>query len=151
MIQGLEGIAVIFLISFFSNFFLYLFYRKFLKQKMNILLEKINSYEERVNEISSSKRKERVAKKISKEVDSYTSTLRSYVMMQSLLLVIIYIIDLFVIFGYFYFDMYFPFYIPFITVYHNSRVIIPDGSLWEFIASYFIFTALSLRSNLKRF
>ncbi|WP_232048873.1 hypothetical protein [Sulfuracidifex tepidarius] len=118
---------------------------------MDILLEKIKSYEERVNEISSPKRKERVAKKISKEIDSYTSTLRSYVMMQSLLLVILYIIDLFVIFGYFYFDMYFPFYIPFITVYHNSKVIIPDGSLWEFIGSYFIFTALSLRSNLKRF
>jgi hypothetical protein len=118
---------------------------------MDSLLNKIKTYEERMNEISSPKRKERVAKKVSKEVEGYMSRLRGYVMMQSLFLIILYIVDLFIIFGYFYFNLYFPIYIPFLTIYYKAKIIIPDGSLWEFIASYFIFTALSLRSNLKRF
>lgn len=151
MITGIEGIGLILIISFFSNFFLYLIYRIFLKNRMDSLLGKIRAYEERVNEISSSKRRERISKKVSKEVEGYMSSLRSYVMMQSLFLVILYIIDLFIVFGYFYFNLSFPVYIPLFTIKSNSNIVIPGGSLWEFIASYFVFTSLSLRSNLKRF
>ncbi|MEM0293936.1 MAG: hypothetical protein QXF93_04960 [Saccharolobus sp.] len=143
------GIIYVFLISLFSNLVVYIIYKKILYQRISKNLKLIEKYEERLKNITSSKRREKTYRKISKELDSYTSSVRYYMFIRSMILVGIYIIDLTIILSYLNFDLYLPFYIPFLTLKTSNGYLMMNGSLFEFIASYVLLTPLSLKSNLK--
>ncbi|AAK40994.1 hypothetical protein SULI_08930 [Saccharolobus solfataricus] len=140
----------IFLISLFSNFVVYLIYKYYFYGKIINKISLVEKYEERLKNIASSKRREKAYKKISKELESYISSVRYYMFLRSMILVGVYIVDLVIILNYLNTNIYLPFYIPYLTAKSSSNMyLMLNGSLFEFIASYILFTPLSLRSNLK--
>ncbi|QGA69568.1 hypothetical protein [Sulfolobus sp. E11-6] len=140
----------IFLISFLSNFVVYLIYKYYFYDKISKKISLVEKYEERLRSIASSKRREKTYKKISKELESYISSIRYYMFLRSMILVGVYIVDLVIILNYLTVNIYLPFFIPYLTVKSNSSgYLMLNGSLFEFIASYVLFTPISLRSNLK--
>ncbi|ACP35547.1 conserved hypothetical protein [Sulfolobus islandicus Y.G.57.14] len=144
------GTIYIFLISFLSNFIIYLIYKYYFYGKISNKISLVEKYEERLKSIASSKRREKTYKKISKELESYISSIRYYMFLRSMILVGVYIVDLVIILNYLNTNIYLPFYIPYLTVKsNNGEYLMLNGSLFEFIASYILFTPLSLRSNLK--
>ncbi|QXJ36184.1 hypothetical protein [Saccharolobus shibatae] len=144
------GTIYIFLISFLSNFIVYLIYKYYFYGKISNKISLVEKYEERLKSIASSKRREKTYKKISKELESYILSIRYYMFLRSMILVGVYILDLVIILNYLNINIYLPFYIPYLTVKsNNGEYLMLNGSLFEFIASYILFTPLSLRSNLK--
>ncbi|MBB5253016.1 hypothetical protein [Sulfurisphaera ohwakuensis] len=136
------GIFYIIGISFLLNFLMYLEYRFYLLNKMNITIEKIKEYEDRVVKISSPKRRDKTLKKISKEVDYYTGKLRNYMFIQSLTLIFVYMVGLFIILDFVNVPVYFPYSIPLTVTYHGKYII---SNLFIYILSFLLFTPLSLR------
>lgn len=129
-------------ISFLLNFLMFIEYKFYLSNKMNLALEKIKEYEDRVVKISSPKRKDKTMKKISKEVDYYTAKLRNYMFMQSLTLIFVYMVGLFIIIDFITSPIYFPYNTP-LTIFMNGKNII--SNLFVYIISFLLFTPLSLR------
>jgi hypothetical protein len=132
-------------ISFLSNFIIYLFYKAFIYNKLVSIIRKLEYYDERLGKVVSSKRKERIYKKISPEMKAYNSKLYMYSFLQSLLLIVFYMIDLFIVLTYFSVKVYLPFYIPFITRSVDHVYYLELGSLIIFILSFVLFTPISLR------
>ncbi|WP_338601058.1 hypothetical protein V6M85_13230 [Sulfolobus tengchongensis] len=143
------NIVYIFLISLVSNLVVYFIYKYYLYGKINSTISLVEKYEERLKNITSSKRREKTYRKISKQLESYMSTVRYYMFLRSMILVGIYIFDLIIILNYLNANIYLPFYIPYVTLKTGDGYLMLNGSLFEFIASYIIFTPISLRSNLK--
>ncbi|AOL15796.1 hypothetical protein BFU36_02590 [Sulfolobus sp. A20] len=142
-------ILYILLISFFSNLVVYMIYKYYLMGRISKAMDIVEKYEERLRSVSSPKRREKTYRKVSKQLESYISTVRYYMFIRSMILVGIYILDLFLILMYLSFNIYLPFYIPYLTLKTTTGYLMLNGSLFVFIASYILFTPLSLRSNLK--
>lgn len=136
------GIFYILSLSFLLNFLIYLEYKFYLLNKMNFAIEKIKEYEDRVIKISSPKRRDKTMKKISKELDYYTNKLRNYMFIQSLTLIFIYMLGLFIVLDYINYPIYFPYNTP-LTVSYEGKYII--SNLFIYIISFLLFTPLSLR------
>ncbi|ABP94293.1 hypothetical protein HA72_0116 [Metallosphaera sedula] len=129
--------------SFLLNFVLYLVYRYYISRKISqylLVLEDLNS---RINKVTS-KRRERVYRKLSKDIRKYNSGLYFYSMLQSFALLGLYILGLFLIFT-MRFTVYIPFYIPVLTQSVSSRHVILEGPILVYILSFLLFTPLSLR------
>lgn len=139
------GIFLIILFSFFSNFFLYLIYKFFLGKRLSAIINILKQYDNRLEKITSAKRKEKVYRKVSKEIKSYSSTLYFYSFLQLILLLTFYFIGLFVITAYISLQVFLPFYVPLLTVQVNGKYEIVGGTLILFILSFILFTPLSLR------
>ncbi|BFH73463.1 hypothetical protein SJAV_14070 [Sulfurisphaera javensis] len=136
------GIFYIIGLSFLLNFLLYIEYKLYLLNKMNLAIEKIKEYEDRVVKISSPKRRDKTMKKISKDVDYYTAKLRNYMFIQSLTLIFVYMIGLFIVIDYINLPVYFPYNTPLTISYHGKFII---SNLFIYIISFLLFTPLSLR------
>lgn len=121
---------------------MYFEYKFYLLNKMNQALEKIKEYEDRVVKITSPKRKDKTMKKISKEVDYYTGKLRNYMFIQSLTLIFVYMVGLFIIIDLITSPVYFPYNTPLTIAYHGKYII---SNLFIYIISFLLFTPLSLR------
>jgi len=128
--------------SFLLNLLMYFEYKFYLLNKMNRALEKIKEYEDRVVKITSPKRKDKTMKKISKEVDYYTGKLRNYMFIQSLTLIFVYMVGLFIIIDLITSPVYFPYDTPLTIAYHGKYII---SNLFIYIISFLLFTPLSLR------
>ncbi|EZQ03838.1 hypothetical protein CM19_08960 [Candidatus Acidianus copahuensis] len=138
-------IFLIILISFLSNMLIFLVYKAFLGKKIESILVKLREYDERLNKISSSKRRERIYNKVSKQIKSYNSSLYFYSMLQSILLIVIYMIDLYIVISHFQVNLYLPFEIPILTLTKNGQHLLLGSTLILFILSFVLFTPLSLR------
>lgn len=138
-------IFFIIFISFLSNFIIYLFYKLFIYNKLISVIKKLEYYDKRLGKVVSSKRKERIYKKISPEMKTYNSKLYMYSFIQSLLLIVFYMIDLFIVLTYFSVPVYLPFYVPFITHIIGHIYYMELGSLIVFVLSFVLFTPISLR------
>lgn len=138
-------IFYIILLSFFSNFVVYLFYKYYISKKLNYIIIKLKEYDERLGKIVSDKRKEKVQKKIQNEIKSYNSTMYFYSFMQTTLLIFIYFIDLSLVVFRMNFNVCLPYYIPLISIQYNGKYIIPYSSFIIFILSFVLFTPISLR------
>uniref|UniRef100_A0A2U9IEA5 DUF106 domain-containing protein n=1 Tax=Acidianus brierleyi TaxID=41673 RepID=A0A2U9IEA5_9CREN len=132
-------------ISFLSNFAIYVFYKIFIYNKLISVIKKLEYYDQRLGKVVSNKRKERIYKKISPEMKTYNSKLYMYSFFQSLLLIVFYMIDLFLVLTYFSVPVYLPFNIPFITHISGHKYYLELGSLIIFILSFVLFTPISLR------
>lgn len=129
-------------LSFLLNFLIYLEYKLYLLSRMNLALERIKEYENRIEKITSPKRKDKTMRKISKEVDYYTRKFRDYIFIQSLTLVFLYMIGLFVVTYAITSPVYFPYNVPLTIIYHNKYII---SNFFIYIISFLLFTPLSLR------
>ncbi|WP_238024590.1 MULTISPECIES: hypothetical protein [Metallosphaera] len=105
-----------------------------------VVLEDLNS---RINKITS-KRRERVYRKLSKDIRKYNSGLYFYSMLQSFALLGLYILGLFFIFS-MNFPVYLPFSIPVLTQTVSSKHVVLEGPILVYILSFLLFTPLSLR------
>lgn len=135
----------IILLSFFSNFVVYLFYKYYISRKLKYVIIKLKEYDNRLDKIVSDKRKEKVQKKIQNEIKSYNSTMYFYSFMQTTLLIFIYFIDLSLVVFRINFSLFLPYYIPIISIPYEGKYIIPYSSFIIFILSFVLFTPLSLR------
>uniref|UniRef100_A0A2U9IMS9 DUF106 domain-containing protein n=1 Tax=Acidianus sulfidivorans JP7 TaxID=619593 RepID=A0A2U9IMS9_9CREN len=136
---------LILLISFFSNFIIFLIYKFFIEKRLIRVMSILRQYDDRINRITSNKRKEKVYKKIYKQIKSYNSSLYFYSFLQSILLLVFYFIDLFLILEYIPIKVFLPFYIPFLTININQKYEILGSNLILFILSFVLFTPLSLK------
>lgn len=135
----------IILLSFFSNFVVYLFYKYYIGRKLNHVIMKLREYDNRLGKIVSDKRKEKVKKKVQNEIRSYNSAIYFYSFIQTTLLIFIYFIDLSLVVFRINFNLSLPYYIPIISIPYNGKYIIPYSSFIIFILSFVLFTPLSLR------
>ena len=130
-------------LSFLLNLIIYFEYKFYLVNKMNLAIEKIKEYEDRIEKIASPKRKNKTLRKISKEVEYYTRKFRDYILIQSLTLIFVYLVGLLIIAYLITSPIYFPYNLPLITlIYHNKHII---NNLFVYIISFLLFTPLSLR------
>ncbi|WP_246263926.1 hypothetical protein [Metallosphaera tengchongensis] len=91
-----------------------------------------------------SKRRERVYRKISKDIKKYNNVIYFYSMMQSILLLALYIVGMFLVFP-MSFQVFLPFAIPVLTVGVSGRFEVVEGPILIYILSFLLFTPLSLR------
>jgi len=138
------SLAIFYIIglSFLLNFLIYLEYKIYLLNKMNLVLEKIREYENRIEKITSPKRKDKTMKRISKEVDYYTRKFRDYMFIQSLTLIFVYMVGLFIVTYAIASTIYFPYDVPLTIAYHNKYII---SNFFIYVISFLLFTPLSLR------
>jgi hypothetical protein len=133
----------ILLISFLFNFILYLWYRFYLNPKMTKTILLIRKYEDRISSITSNKRRNKVMRAVSSEVQTYTNKLRNYMFFQSLTVIMVYMVGLVIVLNYIYPSyVYFPY----------STIVTPPisgkpeiNNLFVYILSFLLFTPLSLR------
>lgn len=137
------SIFYIILISFAFNFLLYLWYKFYLYSKIVESIEYIKKYEDRLSSIRSEKRRNKVLRNVSPYLKQYESKLRNYIFIQSLTLIFVYMIGLFIVIYYITPPYaYFP-YPSIFTPEINGRATV--NNLFIYIVSFLLFTPLSLR------
>lgn len=142
--MGYQILGII-LLSFLSNFIIYIIYRSFIQRKLSDAIRMLEYYNSRLERVVSPKRKEKVYKKVSSEIKTYNSRLYKYSFVQSVLLIAFYMIDLFVILTYFVVPVSFPYYVPYLTLEKDGQYYLDLGYLLVFILSFILFTPISLR------
>ncbi|EWG07334.1 MAG: hypothetical protein ASUL_05056 [Candidatus Aramenus sulfurataquae] len=135
----------IILLSFLSNFIIYIIYRSFIQRKLLNAIRMLEYYNSRLERVVSPKRKEKVYKKVSSEIKAYNSRLYKYSFVQSVLLIAFYMVDLFVLLTYFVVPVRFPYYVPYLTLKKDGQYYLNLGYLLVFILSFILFTPISLR------
>ncbi len=138
-------ILLIILLSFLSNFAVYVIYRKFIQSKLSSTIKMLEYYNSRLEKVVSPKRKEKVYKKVSSEIKAYNSRLYKYSFVQSMLLIVFYMLDLFVLLSYLVVPVQFPYYVPYLTTKKDEQYYLNLGYLLVFILSFLLFTPISLR------
>lgn len=138
-------IFLIILLSFVLNLIIFIIYRFFIGKRMKIIIDALRQYDSRLERISSAKRKEKIYRKVSKQIKSYSSSLYFYSFLQLTLLLVFYFLGFFLVTSYVYTQVYLPFYVPLLTVQSYGKYEIVGSSLFIYILSFILFTPLSLR------
>ncbi|WP_225905643.1 hypothetical protein [Stygiolobus caldivivus] len=125
------------------NFLLYLWYKFYLSPKMIEAIGMIRKYEDRLSSITSNKRRNKVMRAVSTEVQTYTNKLRNYMFFQSFTVIIVYMVGLILVLNYI---------TPPYALFPYASILTPpvDGkpeinNLFIYILSFLLFTPLSLR------
>ncbi|BBD71919.1 hypothetical protein HS1genome_0308 [Sulfodiicoccus acidiphilus] len=134
-----------------GDFSSYLLYRLYLKRKIALALAQLNKLDERLSVVSSVKRKERVKRKLSKDIQQTQSTVYKYTFMRTMYTLAIYMVLFYVVISLLNFPVRFPFYVPAITMLQGHHYLLVGGSLFVFIMAFVLFSPLALRQpNLYR-
>jgi hypothetical protein len=140
--MSVEILEVLFL-SLSLNVLLYALYRTFISKRLSRSLQELEKLQARINTVVP-KRRDRVYMKLSKDIKRYNNAVYFYSLLQSMVLLALYMIGLFFVFS-MNFVLYFPFYVPLLTVRIEGRNVLVEGPLLLYILSFLVFTPLSLR------
>jgi|ECHnycMinimDraft_1075156.scaffolds.fasta_scaffold00032_13 hypothetical protein len=129
----------------------YLLYRFYLREKIYSALEQLSKLDERLNIVTSVKRKERIKRRLSKDIQRRQSTVYKYTFMRTMYTLAVYMILFYIVVTFLNYAIPFPFYVPVITVIHAHQYLLVGGTLFIFIMSFVLFSPLALRQpNLYR-
>ncbi|AWR99391.1 hypothetical protein DFR87_06390 [Metallosphaera hakonensis JCM 8857 = DSM 7519] len=139
----LEYILELFFFSMLLNIIIYLFYKFYISKRILRYIEVLDNLNDRINKVTS-KRREKLYRKLSKDIKRYNNSLYFYSMLQSLILLGIYIAGLLLVFS-LSFNVYLPFSIPILTERVSNKNLVLEGPILIYILSFLLFTPLSLR------
>lgn len=125
------------------NLVVYFIYKLFIYKRVVKYANTLEELNQRINKLTS-KRRDKVYKRLYKDIKKYNNNLYLFSMLQSFILLGLYLVGLVLIFS-FNFAIYLPYHIPVLTIQVSNKYEALEGPILFYILSFLLFTPLSLR------